>query len=98
MFTLYPVGMHPALIDWPACRLELNCCRGQSVLPVRLLLRDHGDRTFGQVLSRLRCQKCRKPPAPVYLCAGHREFTMGAPADWAIELVPVSAALPSTHQ
>jgi len=58
------------------------------VLPGRLLLRDYGDRTFGQVLAKLRCQKCRKRPAPVFLCAGHRGFTMGAPADWAIELVP----------
>jgi hypothetical protein len=23
-----------------------------------------------------------------YLCAGHREHTVGAPPDWAIELVP----------
>jgi hypothetical protein len=23
-------------------------------------------------------------PAPVYLCAGHREHTMGAPPDWSI--------------
>jgi hypothetical protein len=46
------------------------------VLPVRLLLRDRGDRRFAQVLTKLRCQKCHKPPAPVYLCAGHREFTM----------------------
>jgi hypothetical protein len=69
--------------------IELHCCRGQSVFPVRLLIRDYGDRTFAAVLAKLRCQKCRKPPAPVYLCAGHREFTMGAPADRAIELVSV---------
>ena len=84
-----PFRLGQRLSDWPDCRLELNCCRGQSVLPVRMMLRDHGDRTFAAVLAKLRCQKCRKPPAPVYLCAGHREFTMGAPADWAIELVPV---------
>ena len=75
-----PAAMHPPpfhlgqrLSEWPDCRLELNCCRGQS---------------FAEVLAKLRCQKCRKPRAPVYLCAGHRAFTMGAPADWAIELVP----------
>ena len=62
------------------------------MIPVRLLLRDRGDRTFAAVLAKLRCQKCRKPPAPVYLCAGHREFTMGAPADWSIELVPVPSS------
>jgi hypothetical protein len=64
-------------------------CRGRSVIPVRLLIREHGDRTFAHVLAKLRCKQCRKPPAPVYLCAGHREHTMGAPPDWAIELVPV---------
>ena len=55
---------------------------------MRLLIRDHGDRTFAQVLAKLRCGQCGKPPAPVHLCAGHREHTMGAPPDWAIELVP----------
>jgi hypothetical protein len=49
---------------------------------------DYGDRTFAAVLAKLRCQKCGKPPAPDYLCVGHREFTMVAPPDWAIELVP----------
>src|ERR1700722_2730019 len=74
------------LSDWPDCRLELHCCRGQSVFPVRLLMRDHGDRTFAEVLAELRCRQCRKPPAPVYLCAGPREHTMGARRS--IELVP----------
>jgi hypothetical protein len=69
----FPLGQR--LSDWPDCRLELHCCRGQSVLPVRLMLRDHSDRTFAQVLAKLRCQKCHRPPAPVYLCAGHREFS-----------------------
>jgi hypothetical protein len=40
------------------------------------------------LLSRMRCSKCGRPPAPVYLCAGHREHTGGASTDWAIELVP----------
>jgi hypothetical protein len=81
-----PFRRQQRLSDWPDCRLELHCCRGQSVIPVRLLIRDHGDRTFAQVLAKLRCKQCRKPPAPVYLCAGHREHTTGAPPDWAIEL------------
>ena len=38
-------------------------CRGQSVLPVRMLLCDHGDRMFAAVPAKLRCQKCGKPPA-----------------------------------
>ena len=75
----------------------MHCCRGQSVYPVRLLQRDHGDRTFAQVLAKLRCKRCRKPPAPVYLCAGHREHTMGAPPDWSIELVPVPQSIGNSN-
>jgi hypothetical protein len=64
----------------------------RTVDPVRLLQRDHGDLTFADLLAKLPCRQCRKPPAPVYLCAGHREHTMGAPPDWSIELVPVRRA------
>jgi hypothetical protein len=88
--------MHPLpflaaqlLSDWPDCRLELHCCKGVTVLPVRMIVDNSGDRPFAEVLSRLRCSRCGKPPAPVYLCAGHREASGGAPADWAIELVPM---------
>ena len=76
------------LSDWPECRLELHCCTGAKLLPTRLLATQQGNITFEAVLGRLRCQRCRKPPAPVYLCAGHRRFNYGAPPDWAIELVP----------
>jgi hypothetical protein len=88
--------MHPPafrlqhhLSDWPGCLLELNCCRGMTVMPVRLLMQQWGDVSFAELLPRLRCRKCKRPPAPVYLCAGHREHNSGAPPDWAIELVPV---------
>jgi hypothetical protein len=88
--------MHPPpfrrahhLSDWPKCQLELHCCRGTTLLPVRLLMQRCGDVSFEEVLTRLRCQKCKSPPSPVYLCAGHREHNSGAPPDWAIELVPV---------
>ena len=37
-----PFRLGQRLSDWPDCRLELNCCRGQSVLPVRMLIRDYG--------------------------------------------------------
>ena len=87
--------MHPPpfrlahhLSDWPECSLELHCCRGQVVYPVRLLMTQHDDLTFAGLLNRLRCKKCRRKPAPVYLCAGHREHNHGAAPDWAIELVP----------
>jgi hypothetical protein len=40
----------------------------------------------GQLLSRLRCAKCRGKSAAVFLCAGQRRSTGGPPPDWAIEL------------
>lgn len=88
--------MHPPefrrdqhLSDWPACHLELRCCKGVTLYPMRLLTINWGDRTFEEVLTRLRCKRCGAKPAPVYLRAGHREHCWGAPPDWAIELVPV---------
>ena len=93
--------MHPPpfrlahhLSDWPDCNLELHCCQGTTILPLRLLATKRGDRSFAEILPRLRCKRCNRPPAPVYLCAGHREHNNGAPADWAIELLPVSCVSP----
>jgi hypothetical protein len=86
-----PFRLAHRLSDWPDCKLELSCCRGKTVYPLRLLTQRHGNRSFAEILARLRCGKCKRPPAPVYLCAGHREHNHGAPADWAIELVPKPA-------
>jgi hypothetical protein len=88
---MHPPPFRPQhrLSDWPECQLELHCCRGMTLYPVRLMIEQRGDVSFGELLPRLRCKKCRRPPAPVYLCAGHREHNHGAPPDWAIELVPV---------
>ena len=88
--------MHPPkfsfeqrLSDWPACALELTCCKGILLIPVPLLLRQHGDRTFNDLLQRLRCDRCGRLPAPVYLCASHfrKGNSLGTTADWAVELV-----------
>jgi hypothetical protein len=84
-----PFRLDHRLSDWPACSLELQCCKGATLYPVRLLRQGHGDQTFWEILRRLRCKSCKRPPAPVYLCAGHRQHNHGAPPDWAIELVPL---------
>ena len=52
-----------------------------------LLAKHCGDLTFAEILPRLRCKRCQRTPAPVYLCEEYREQTNGAPTDWAIELV-----------
>jgi hypothetical protein len=89
--------MHPPrflsnhhLLDWPDCFLELHCCKGKTVYPVRMLAERSGNLTFAELLARLRCEKCRsKMRGPVYLCAGHqREFQGGSAPDWSLELVP----------
>ncbi len=84
-----PFLMSHRLLDWPDCHLEVHCCKGVTVWPVRLLHEKHGNHTFESLLKRLRCSQCRRfRPAPVYLCAGRsREFAGGAAPDWAIELI-----------
>ena len=88
--------MHPPpfllahrLSDWLECDLELHFCKGVTLHSVRMIAKNSGNRTFAEVLARLRCTGCGKTPAPVYLCACHREASGGAPPDWAIDLVPV---------
>jgi Uma2 family endonuclease len=82
-----PFRLDQRLLDWSDCRLELQCCKGTVLAPVRLLATQHGNLTFGHLLSRLRCGKCRGQPRAVFLCAGQRQTTGGPPPDWAIELV-----------
>ena len=89
-------GRHPPafllshrLLDWPKCWLEVHCavCKSTILHPTKLLAERHGNRSFQEVLGRMRCKKCGAPPETVYLCAGHRTRCGGPPPDWAIELV-----------
>jgi hypothetical protein len=66
----------------------MHCCKGVSLYPTKLLIEKRGDLLIRLAVDKLRCAACGKKPAPVYLCAGHREHSGGSPADWAIELVP----------
>ena len=89
---MHPPDFRPSqrLSDWPDCTLELSCqpCGGRSSHPpVKLLRAELGDRTFEEVLAKLRCTHGHRKPAPVYLVAGHHRTACGGPApDWAIEL------------
>ena len=92
-------GLHPPaflpsqrLLDWPQCRLEMRCgsCGSTVLFPTKLLAERHGNKTFGEVLGRVKCGRCGKPPESVYLCAGNRNRHGGPPADWAIELLTPS--------
>ena len=96
--------MHPPefrpdhrLSDWPDCFVEIQCCKGVTMMPVKLLLGKHGNVTFRSLLGRLRCNKCGKPSAPAYLCASHFRRAgggMAVTAAWAIELVGEPAVRP----
>lgn len=53
-----------------------------------MLFQAHGNALFSDVLGRWRCKLCGKPPAPVYLVAGHhRHAGPGPSADWSLELI-----------
>ena len=88
-------GRHPPrfwpeqrMLDWPECRIELRCgCGVVTLYPTKLLAARHGNRSFGEVLGRVRCKECKGRPVAAWLCAGHRSRNGGAPADWAIELI-----------
>lgn len=88
--------MHPPrflqshmLSDWPECFLEMRCrwCHQRSMtVAVKGLMRWYGNKTFAEVLSRLRCKFCRRTPASVCLLASKRSGADSAAPDWALEL------------
>jgi hypothetical protein len=60
--------MHPPpfrlahhLSDWPDCNLELHCCQGTTILPLRLLATKRGDRSFAEILPRAAVQALQPP-------------------------------------
>jgi hypothetical protein len=68
--------------------MELRCCTGAILMSVLPLAERHGDRRFGDVLPRLRYDRCRVNPAHVYLRAGQPwNHIGGAPPAWVIELI-----------
>ena len=70
-------SMHPPrflqshmLSDWPECFLEIRCrwCEQRSMtIAVKGLMRWYGNKTFAEILSRLRCKFCRRRPSAVFL-------------------------------
>jgi len=98
----YAATMHPPqfstsqkLSDWPECRLEVRCtCSEWSVLyPVRMLIEQHGDQTFDDLLLKLRCSKCRRRSGSVHLIAGQaRRVEPGRLPSWSVELTTPSVA------
>jgi hypothetical protein len=92
---MHPPEFHSSqlLSDWPDCFLEIHCgkCGKSQVSPIKLLLRERADMRLLDMVKRFRCQRCRVPASPVFLCASHhRRFMGGPPGDWALEVVPPS--------
>ena len=89
---MHPPPFHPdhKLLNWPGCNLELRCrCGTSSNSATWRLAEKHGNRTFREVLAKVKCSRCGAPPVAAYLLAGfHRTHCSGAPPDWAIELIP----------
>jgi hypothetical protein len=65
--------MHPPafchshyLSDWPNCGVGVICCRGTTGIPIKLLIRDHGDRTFEDLLSCSRLSGLAEARIPLH--------------------------------
>ncbi len=94
--------MHPPrflqshlLSDWPECFLEMRCrwCHERRMaVAVKGLMRWHGNKTFAEVLARLRCKFCRRTPASVRLLASKPSGEDSAATGWTLELT-----LPRRH-
>jgi hypothetical protein len=70
------------------CWLDIRCCKGAMIYPVRLMASRYGDKPLSDVLGRLRCSACGHAPALVWLCeTANREPCGGAPPGWSVELV-----------
>jgi hypothetical protein len=75
------------MTDIDGAWLELRCCAGVTLVPVRTL----GDQaaTLGAILTRLRCRSCRRSPWSVALVGRADQDAAqqtGAPAGWRVEL------------
>jgi hypothetical protein len=90
--------MHPPtfllshkLSTWPECFLEIRCERCEQrrlTIAVKGLMRWYGDRTFREIISRLRCKYCRRRPAVIHLQAFQKIVADGDPAvTWSLEIV-----------
>jgi hypothetical protein len=57
-------------------------------------MRWHGDHTFAEIVTRLRCKYCRKKPASVHLWASYQRSGEDVSAqDWSIQILPAVLAL-----
>ncbi len=61
---------HHRLSVWRDYRLHMHCCRCEertTYIEVAGLIRWHGDKTFTEILRRLRCMHCKGRPTFIFL-------------------------------
>jgi hypothetical protein len=82
------LGAH--LADLDDCWLELHCCAGVTLLPVRLIRQRRGDdERLAEILPRLACKLCKSPPRRAWLNeTPHRVAGKGPEPGWAVQLIP----------
>lgn len=57
---------------WRDYRLEMHCCRCEqrtTGMEVAGLIRFYGDKTFAEIIRRLRCMFCKQRPTFIALCS-----------------------------
>lgn len=84
------------LSDLDGTWLELHCCGGATLLPVRLILQRRGDRErLAGILPRLSCKLCKGPPVRAWLneTPSRTACCNGAPPGWSVQLIPAAAGI-----
>ena len=81
------------LADLDGYWLEVNCCKGTTLLPFRLLAQQRGREVrLRDVLARLHCKSCGGSPATAYLNeTPNRSHQHGAPPGFSVQLIPAPA-------
>jgi hypothetical protein len=82
---------------WRDYRLKMHCCRCEqrsTSIEVAGLIRWHGDKTFAEIVRRLRCMFCRQRPTFLSLVPMSASDTaMKHGGSWSIMLTVEGAAV-----
>jgi hypothetical protein len=90
--------MHPPkflrthlLSQWPECSLEIGCRRCETrtmTIAVKGLMRWYGNRSFADILDRLRCKYRRRRATTVRLHAARAdEVAPNALTSWCLQII-----------
>ena len=79
-----------SLADLDGYWLEVNCCKGTTLLPFRLMAQQRGREVrLRDILTRLHCKSCGRSPTTAYLNeTPNRTNQHGAPPGFSVQLIP----------